>query len=266
MTTALFTPRPFFLLQVCYRYSYIHTYTFSFWVMKKLFISLQFFLLFFHCHGVRMPWQQQTFEAMFHEEKGPKTVRSARPQIVITNPPSPLEQAEILYSKSTKKDSFRLKSIYHHATDNGPIPGLFRKLDIHETAEDKIRFFGGQEHQTTFELQTKIGDTYRPSSLDNLYKLYKYDSMSAQRHQYNMMANQEGEVTIDFEWEPGLLPDIKHRTTIISLAMMTNNAYTEVNNETDWYDIGAPWNLVSFYIYIYFIWLKTGLLLSLRLP
>ncbi|KAI7849927.1 Alpha/Beta hydrolase protein [Circinella umbellata] len=26
---------------------------------------------------------------------------------------------------------------------------------------------------------------------------------------------------------------------------MTNNAYTEVNNETDWYDIGAPWNLNS---------------------
>ena len=217
--------------------------------MKKLIISLQFILLFFHCHGLRMPWQQQTFEAMFHEEKRPRTIRSARPHIVITNPPSPLEQAEILYSKSTKMDSFRLKSIYHHATDNGPIPGLFRKLDIQEKLEDEIRFFGEQE-QTTFEIRTKVGDTYRPSNPDALYQLYKHDSTNAQRYQYNMAANQEGEVTIDFEWAPGSLPDIDHRATILSLAMMTNNAYTEANNETDWYDIGAPWNLVSLYLYI----------------
>ena len=41
------------------------------------------------------------------------------------------------------------------------------------------------------------------------------------------------------------LPDVKDRPSVLALAMMTNNAYSGVDNTTDWYDIGAPWQLVS---------------------
>ncbi|KAI9253967.1 Alpha/Beta hydrolase protein [Phascolomyces articulosus] len=221
-----------------------------FYIMKKLLISLQFILLFFHCHGLRMPWDQRAFEALFHGEPSQKI--STRPQIVITNPPSQQEQAETLYSTATQLHSFRLKSIYHHASDNGPIPGLFRKLDISQEREQEIRTtsFDSDDsgsQQSTFEIRSKMGDTYRPAYPDALYQLYKYDAINTQRHQFMMLSSassQEG-ATIDFEWAPGSLPDVQHRESVLSLAMMTNNAYNPANNDTDWYDIGAPWNLNS---------------------
>ncbi|EPB90311.1 hypothetical protein HMPREF1544_02836 [Mucor circinelloides 1006PhL] len=42
----------------------------------------------------------------------------------------------------------------------------------------------------------------------------------------------------------GLVPDVTHRPSVLALAMMTNNAYLDINlNNTEWYDLGAPWQL-----------------------
>jgi putative lipase involved disintegration of autophagic bodies len=41
------------------------------------------------------------------------------------------------------------------------------------------------------------------------------------------------------------VPDVTSRSTLLSLAMMTNNAYSGIDNTTDWYDLGEPWHLVS---------------------
>ncbi|KAI9243916.1 Alpha/Beta hydrolase protein [Phascolomyces articulosus] len=50
-----------------------------------------------------------------------------------------------------------------------------------------------------------------------------------------------------FESSWGLVPDVSHRPSILALAMMTNNAYTSVNqsDSKDWYPLGPPWNVNS---------------------
>ncbi|KAI9493480.1 Alpha/Beta hydrolase protein [Zychaea mexicana] len=211
--------------------------------MKRLIISLQFILLIFHCHGLRLPWQQQTFEAFLRNDNSNSRRFPMRPQVVITNLPQ--NQAKELSSSSssavpaTALHSFRLKSIYHHASDNGPIPGLFRKLDILSASPENRN-----SQDETFEIRTKLGDTYRPTYPEAVYNLYKYDPVKRQRNQYTITAMDDpDEATIDFDWAPGSLPDVKHRATVLALAMMTSNAYSPANNDTDWYDIGAPWNL-----------------------
>ena len=47
-------------------------------------------------------------------------------------------------------------------------------------------------------------------------------------------------------WEPAEVdgPDIQDRETLLLLAKMANNAYTEPD-KSDWYDIGPNWNVVS---------------------
>lgn len=52
-------------------------------------------------------------------------------------------------------------------------------------------------------------------------------------------------MAFDTVWGP--VPDISHRPTVLALAIMTNNAYTSVNesNGPDWYELGPPWDVVS---------------------
>ena len=47
-------------------------------------------------------------------------------------------------------------------------------------------------------------------------------------------------------WEPAEVdgPDIQDRETLLLLAKMANNAYTEPD-KSDWYDVGPNWNVVS---------------------
>ncbi len=47
-------------------------------------------------------------------------------------------------------------------------------------------------------------------------------------------------------WEPSEVygPDVQDRETLLLLAKMANNAYTEPD-KSDWYDIGPDWNVVS---------------------
>ncbi|KAI9319165.1 Alpha/Beta hydrolase protein [Dichotomocladium elegans] len=62
------------------------------------------------------------------------------------------------------------------------------------------------------------------------------------RHQRPLLAL-SSEVTVEYEWKKGQLPDVTHRPSVLALAMMTNNAYNSADNATDWYDLGARWNL-----------------------
>lgn len=48
-----------------------------------------------------------------------------------------------------------------------------------------------------------------------------------------------------YEQGLGLLPDTKDNETILSLAKMTNNAYSDANKRDDWYDLGEKWGVVS---------------------
>lgn len=188
--------------------------------MKQLIITFQFLLLVLQCQG--LGWQQQQAFEAFHS-------RPIRPQAVIRNRPE-----QVVMTSSPETHAFTLKSIYHHASPNGPTPGLFRKLDIPEIRAESL---------PPFEIRSKPGDTFRPYSPESIYDLYKYDPIYG-RKQFHTTE----QMTFEYEWEEGALPDVAHRPTVTALAMMTNNAYSATSNETEWYDIGIPWNLVSSFL------------------
>lgn len=52
------------------------------------------------------------------------------------------------------------------------------------------------------------------------------------------------------EWSleptPYLLPDIEDHETVLSLAEMSYNAYTELGKSGEWYDLGSEWRIVSY--------------------
>ena len=49
--------------------------------------------------------------------------------------------------------------------------------------------------------------------------------------------------TIDWDDTDVVGPDVRDRETLLMLAKMTNNAYSEPGNK-DWYDLGPDWNSV----------------------
>lgn len=130
----------------------------------------------------------------------------------------------------------KLKTIYHHASVHGPIPRLFRKLQIHD--EMNIN----QEQNTEYSLKSKQSIIEKPADSDikALLSLRDVDNgVYARWSSLNTMRAMYMESTL------GKVPDVTDRETVISLAMMTNNAYLDINlNDTEWYDLGAPWQLV----------------------
>jgi putative lipase involved disintegration of autophagic bodies len=89
----------------------------------------------------------------------------------------------------------------------------------------------------------------RPSFADREALLHQMDE-----GQYSFV--RWNNVNIDYramhlESTIGVIPDVTDRSTVISLAKMTNNAYLDINlNNTEWYDLGAPWQLVMHYIFL----------------
>lgn len=130
-----------------------------------------------------------------------------------------------------QQHTFTLKSVYHHASSSGPIPGLFR---IHSIPNDTMNDQGSTIQQR-YDIQSLSGTTYRPVSMNDVFSMY--------RHQRSWL-HTSSPVHVEFKQDQGLLPNTKHRPTILALAMMTNNAYSPADNSSEWYDLGTPWNVV----------------------
>lgn len=146
------------------------------------------------------------------------------------------------YDKADSADNlngvqtFKLKSVYHHASVSGPIPGLFRRLDVppmHASSEQDI-----------FQIRSKLGTLQTAHDPRRMYELYKYDGAQGERLSVSS-AVAKNTAFFNIQWKQDLMPDISHRPSVLALAKMTNNAYYEKCNETGWYDLGTPWNLVT---------------------
>jgi putative lipase involved disintegration of autophagic bodies len=135
-----------------------------------------------------------------------------------------------------RENTLTLKTIYHHASVNGPIPKLFRKLDI---SSDQPFIKMNQQQDASYTLKSQLSRMERP--VDTQDTLYQLDNK--QENEY--IRFKEGFETNSLESTIGVVPDITHRPSIMSLAMMTYNAYLDINiNSTEWYDLGATWHLV----------------------
>lgn len=139
-----------------------------------------------------------------------------------------------------RENTLTLKSIYHHASANGPIPKLFRKTQV-DTNETMMKV--NQHQDATYILKSQLSTMERPVSSNTRELLYQLGNKQA--NQYVRYSNQDF-TTNGLESTIGLVPDVTHRGSVTALAMMTYNAYLDINiNSTEWYDLGAPWHLVS---------------------
>ncbi|GAN05005.1 conserved hypothetical protein [Mucor ambiguus] len=131
-------------------------------------------------------------------------------------------------------NTLKLKRIYHHASAHGPIPNLFRKIDIHST-NNSITI--NQAQDATYSIQGTFSVMDRPIAAD-------IQDLVSQR-EYGTFARWNSRIRpMHLESTIGLVPDVTHRPSVLALAMMTNNAYLDINlNNTEWYDLGAPWQL-----------------------
>lgn len=83
----------------------------------------------------------------------------------------------------------------------------------------------------TYETQTRRLTTHRPSSLA---------AHASARLRYMRDGQSDAQL---WEEEEILGPNVTSRTTLQTLAKMTNNAYYEPG-EKGWYDLGSDWNAV----------------------
>lgn len=121
----------------------------------------------------------------------------------------------------------RLKSIYHR-----PPSSYLQRYNVLTTSTDK--------ENEALQVLSRYKPVTRPRGIDQLRqlgdqgKLMRWPSVAT----YDAMA-------FDTVWGP--VPDISHRPTVLALAIMTNNAYTSVNesNGPDWYELGPPWDVNS---------------------
>jgi putative lipase involved disintegration of autophagic bodies len=128
--------------------------------------------------------------------------------------------------------SLSFRHIYHHASYSGKYPGMFRRMDF--SGEQAMTKADLMEKPLRFDVKQIIGKQYRPGS--PLPHLMKAAQTPRQMH-YAMGIH-------NMKLEYGLLPDVKDRKTVLALAEMTNNAYSDPDTREDWYDLGTKWNVV----------------------
>lgn len=166
-------------------------------------------------------------------------IRNRQPQVAIVK--EHLTLAQQLPPLVTPNDVFQLQTIYHHASPSGPIPGLFRKLEL-SSQDDMLRNdpFMSQD----YHVKVQRGAIYRPVSSDYLYDMYQYQQ-NDDRAIMTWMSTMN-HLTFDYYLTQGMLPDVSHKPSVLALAMMARNAYHDkIDDRGDWYDLGAQWNLVS---------------------
>ncbi|CAO3663874.1 unnamed protein product [Umbelopsis vinacea] len=115
----------------------------------------------------------------------------------------------------------------------GEYPGMFRRMDFTSSqATAKSNLLGTP---SLYGVKHTVGKRYRAAApLPNLMRAAR---TPRQLHYAMGIHNME----IDY----GLLPDVKDRETVLSLAEMTNNAYSDPDTREDWYDLGTKWNVSS---------------------
>lgn len=117
-----------------------------------------------------------------------------------------------------------LKSIYHHFPNYGPTPNRFQMMQVDAPTQP-------------YYVQSEIGTAYRPTPAYMNQLLAMRDTSRLFR------VNQAS--SAELVPSPYLLPDVTDHASVLSLAEMSFNAYTELGKEGQWYDLGSKWRIVS---------------------
>ncbi|KAI9486961.1 MAG: Alpha/Beta hydrolase protein [Benjaminiella poitrasii] len=135
-------------------------------------------------------------------------------------------QQQIPFIKAKQTDSLKLKTIYQRASS------FFRKLDV----SNQVSF----DAYSTVKSHFSVVDKPISADIDEL--LQSRDIVSGRLARWSNFYNEMRPMYL--ESMISIVPNITDRSTILALAMMTNNAYLDIHlNETEWYDIAPPWQL-----------------------
>lgn len=121
-----------------------------------------------------------------------------------------------------------LKTIYHHFPNYGPTPNRFQVMQVDTPTQP-------------YYVQSNIGTTYRPNAafLEQVFAMRKSNKL--------LRTNQESAELIP---SPYLLPDVTDQESVLSLAEMSFNAYTELGKDGQWYDLGSKWRIVCNFFFL----------------
>ncbi|KAI8337224.1 Alpha/Beta hydrolase protein [Chlamydoabsidia padenii] len=139
-----------------------------------------------------------------------------------------------------------LQSVYHHSSPSGPTPGLFRRFDLSNLQQQQQR-----SDDSSYSISMVAGHYERLNKPTKNYLIQQADTHRQSLSSYHprrirwqhlkslTATNMDILKESVYDW----IPNVTNRSTILSLAMMTNNAYSGIDNTTDWYDLGEPWHL-----------------------
>ncbi|CAG8549591.1 19159_t:CDS:2 [Gigaspora margarita] len=121
-----------------------------------------------------------------------------------------------------------LKHVFHHGGSR--FPNLLRRKDFNKDSLRTQELLSGMTF--THTVKATNGTNVKPS---NKHTVEEFQEKSK---------NDQISLIMDWKEEHELLPDVSDRETVISLAKMTYNAYTEIT-DGDWYDLGENYGVNS---------------------
>ncbi|KAG5752597.1 hypothetical protein H9Q69_000517 [Fusarium xylarioides] len=132
--------------------------------------------------------------------------------------------------------TFSLRHIYHHGTHLHP--GLHRKRDV---VHDQSRVYLAAEDEYGEYDVSRLKAKSHPQTIQRLVdrRPSVVDPMVAESRQRGYAAVLDASA---WTMDQVSSPDIKDKDTVLTLAIMTANAYVKDETETDWEDVGERWN------------------------
>ncbi|KAF5000400.1 hypothetical protein FGRMN_1730 [Fusarium graminum] len=132
--------------------------------------------------------------------------------------------------------TFSLRHIYHHGTHLHP--SLHRRRDV---IHDQSRVYLAAEDEYGEYDVSRLKAKSRPETIQRLVdrRPSVVDPMVAESRQRGYAAVLDASA---WTMDQVSSPDIKDKDTVLTLAIMTANAYVEHETDADWEDVGQRWN------------------------
>ncbi|PHH50267.1 putative lipase atg15 [Ceratocystis fimbriata CBS 114723] len=134
--------------------------------------------------------------------------------------------------------TFTLRQIFHHGTHLHP--RLHRRKDVFQTADNVFLAADAADGFDREPLPPLVVSS-RPTRIERLAdrRPAVVDAMVTQTRRYGQL-----EAMSPSAWTIDNIsgPDVTNKQTVLSLALMCSDAYVEDDHQTDWDDVGQPFN------------------------
>lgn len=142
---------------------------------------------------------------------------------------------------------FRLQHIYHHNTGEDYTSHLRLDITPKFLEENSLHSFSGEEEDqwtSLYESESPwtVELPYKSNAIE-LKRLAERDPDFVESYlEYARVSGSEAVEKIELEWSDDIVeaPNVTDKDTVITLALMSSNAYVDIPETGDWRDVG--WN------------------------